>query len=246
MITLLFTIMGLVVVMAVITYRKKQQAYLHEIKMMREEYEKQLMWSRIEMQEDTLAHLGQELHDDVGQLLSSTKLLVNVTQRNLPEVPDTLKIAEETLSTAIQHLRALSRSSSRQWLDQFSLVENLRGEVERINASREIQVSFTHDLEALPLQSEPQIMLFRIIQEAIQNCLRHARPQAIDISMRMAGNVLLLIIADDGAGFAKAEMSSNGMGIRNMQHRTNLLGGTIHWEVTSAGGTAVLIKLPVE
>lgn len=245
-ISLLVIVMGLVVVAAVISYKKKQDAYLHQLKLMKEDFEKQLMWSQIEMQEQAFAHLGQELHDDIGQLLSSTKLLINVTQRSLTEVPDTLQIAENTLSTAIQHLRALSKSFSRQWLDQFSLIENLKAEVDRINSSREIKITFAHDLVILPLQAEPQIILFRIIQEAIQNCIKHARPQVIDISIRAAAQQLILIIADDGSGFDKAGMSAIGMGIRNMQHRTNLLGGDIRWEVTTAGGTAVLITLPLE
>jgi len=80
----------------------------------------------------------------------------------------------------------------------------------------------------------------------MQNCIKHARPQVIDISIRKAAQELILIIADDGSGFDKAGMSSIGMGIRNMQHRTNLLGGDIRWEVTTAGGTAVLITLPLE
>ncbi|HEY8957796.1 sensor histidine kinase [Chitinophaga sp.] len=245
-ISLLVTIMGLVVVAAVISYKKKQDAYLHQLKLMKEDYDKQLMWSQIEMQEEAFAHLGQELHDDIGQLLSSTKLLINVTQRSMQEIPDTLQIAENTLSTAIQHLRALSKSFSRQWLDQFSLVENLKAEVERINSSRAITVKFTYELVELPLQAEPQIILFRIIQEAMQNCIKHARPQVIDISIRKADQQLILIIADDGSGFDKDSMASIGMGIRNMQHRTSLLGGDIRWEVTTAGGTAVLITLPLE
>lgn len=245
-ISLLVIVMGLVVVAAVISYKKKQDAYLHQLKLMKEDFEKQLMWSQIEMQEQAFAHLGQELHDDIGQLLSSIKLLINVTQRSMTEVPDTLQIAENTLSTAIQHLRALSKSFSRQWLDQFSLIENLKAEVDRINSSREIKITFAHDLVILPLQAEPQIILFRIIQEAIQNCIKHARPQVIDISIRTAAQQLILIIADDGSGFDKAGMSAIGMGIRNMQHRTNILGGDIRWEVTTAGGTAVLITLPLE
>lgn len=245
-ISLLVTIMGLVVVAAVISYKKKQDAYLHQLKLMKEEYDKQLMWSQIEMQEEAFAHLGQELHDDIGQLLSSTKLLINVTQRSMTEIPDTLQIAEATLSTAIQHLRALSKSFSRQWLDQFSLIENLKAEVERINSSRAITVKFTYELMELPLQAEPQIILFRIIQEAMQNCIKHASPQVIDISIRKANQQLILIIADDGSGFDKTSMSSIGMGVLNMQHRTSLLGGDIRWEVTTAGGTAVLITLPLE
>ncbi|TWF35386.1 histidine kinase/DNA gyrase B/HSP90-like ATPase [Chitinophaga polysaccharea] len=245
-ISLLVTIMGLVVVSAVISYKKKQDAYLHQLKLMKEDYDKQLMWSQIEMQEEAFAHLGQELHDDIGQLLSSTKLLINVTQRSMEAIPDTLQAAEDTLVLAIQHLRALSKSFSRQWLDQFSMIDNLKAEVDRINSSRAIAVKFTHELMVLPLQAEPQIILFRIIQEAIQNCIKHARPQVIDISIRKDASELIVIIADDGAGFDKAGMASIGMGIRNMQHRTRLLGGDIRWEVTTSGGTAVLITLPLE
>lgn len=245
-ISLLVTIMGLVVVSAVISYKKKQDAYLHQLKLMKEDYDKQLMWSQIEMQEEAFAHLGQELHDDIGQLLSSTKLLINVTQRSMEAIPDTLQAAEDTLILAIQHLRALSKSFSRQWLDQFSMIDNLKAEVDRINSSRAIAVKFTHELMVLPLQAEPQIILFRIIQEAIQNCIKHARPQVIDISIRKDASELIVIIADDGAGFDKAGMASIGMGIRNMQHRTRLLGGDIRWEVTTSGGTAVLITLPLE
>ncbi|NLR60410.1 hypothetical protein HGH93_20030 [Chitinophaga polysaccharea] len=245
-ISLLVTIMGLVVVAAVISYKKKQDAYLHQLKLMKEDYDKQLMWSQIEMQEEAFAHLGQELHDDIGQLLSSTKLLINVTQRSMEAIPDTLQAAEDTLVLAIQHLRALSKSFSRQWLDQFSMIDNLKAEVDRINSSRAIAVKFTHELMVLPLQAEPQIILFRIIQEAIQNCIKHARPQVIDISIRKDASELIVIIADDGAGFDKAGMASIGMGIRNMQHRTRLLGGDIRWEVTTSGGTAVLITLPLE
>ena len=244
-ISLLITIMGLVIVAAVISYKKKQDAYLHQLKLMKEDYDKQLMWSQIEMQEEAFAHLGQELHDDIGQLLSSTKLLINVTQRNLKEIPDTLNTAEATLSTAIHHLRALSKSFSRQWLDRFSLVENLKAEVERINSSRAIEVKFTHEAAPLPLQAEPQIILFRIIQEAIQNCIKHARPRMIDISIKQAAQQLQLTIADDGAGFNRTGAPATGMGIRNMQHRTRLLGGHIRWEVIPAGGTAVLITLPL-
>ncbi|NLR77290.1 sensor histidine kinase [Chitinophaga eiseniae] len=245
-ISLLVTIMGLVVVSAVISYKKKQDAYLHQLKLMKEDYDKQLMWSQIEMQEEAFAHLGQELHDDIGQLLSSTKLLINVTQRSMEAIPDTLQAAEDTLVLAIQHLRALSKSFSRQWLDQFSMIDNLKAEVDRINSSRAIAVKFTHEVMVLPLQAEPQIILFRIIQEAIQNCIKHARPQVIDISIRKDASELIVIIADDGAGFDKAGMASIGMGIRNMQHRTRLLGGDIRWEVTTSGGTAVLITLPLE
>lgn len=243
-ITLLIIVMGLVVIAAVISYKKKQDAHLHQLKIMKEEYDKQLMWSQIEMQEEAFAHLGQELHDDIGQLLSSTKLLINVTQRNMADVPDTLITAEATLSTAIQHLRALSKSFSRQWLDQFSLIDNLKAEIDRINASKAITVKFSYDVMVLPLQAEPQIILFRIIQEAIQNCIKHARPQIIDISMRQSNQQLIVIIADDGAGFDKSVMSK-GLGIRNMQHRTQLLKGEINWEVTTAGGTAVVINLPL-
>lgn len=246
-------IIGLTVFLIVITigiivlitlYKKKQMQMLLEKEIMQQKFDHQLLQSQLETQEETFATLGKELHDNVGQLLNSAKLLIGVTQRKLQDPPDTLAIADETLGTAINELRSLSKSLNKEWLQQFNFIENLQTEIKRINAADSLQITFSYNAP-LPLKSDEQIILFRIVQEALQNAIKHAQATHINIQITEELNLLSVVIEDDGKGFAENEKIQSGVGLINMQHRTKLLGGNIEWN-SSINGTSVIIQLPVK
>jgi len=207
------------------------------------ELEKQLMQSQIEVQEDTFMTLGKELHDNIGQLLSSSKMLLGVTMRNTHNSPDTLNTAYETLSTAIIELRSLSRSLDSQWLRQFNLIENLKTEVIRHNITPGLRIHFSHP-DTLPLNSDQQILLFRIVQEAMQNAIKHAGAANINITMAENPARLDISVADDGKGFDPGS-AKKGAGLNNIRHRSHALGGTARWQSTPAG-TTLYIQIPVQ
>ncbi|RQO65299.1 hypothetical protein DBR43_31125 [Pedobacter sp. KBW06] len=242
-ISIILLILCIGIVFAIVNYKVKQRVYLEEKKTMQEDFENQLMKSQIEVQEITFAELGKELHDNVGQLLSSTKMLLGVTQRSLDEIPETLNLAEETLGKAIHELRALTKSLDKEWLERFDLITNLQAEINRINVAKTTRISFAH-CGKLPIDTQKQIILFRIIQEALQNAIKHADAASIEINITMVSNVINLKIYDDGKGF-EMQSANTGLGINNMKHRTALLGGTISWNV-SATGSRVNIQLPVK
>lgn len=245
-ISILILILSLVVVIVLINYKTRQQIYLREKEAMQKEFINQLMQAQLETQEDAFAQLGQELHDNIGQLLSTTKMLLGITERNLSEVPDTLKTAEETLGKAIQDIRALSKSLNREWLQQFNLLENLNNELERINTVGEVQTKMNTTLIGLPLPAESQVMLFRIVQEALQNCIKHAKAKNIQVTLITKNDDLELFIKDDGTGFNGEKNSGKGVGIINMQHRAKLLGGSISWQAVEGNGTEVYIRIPLK
>ncbi|MFL9482617.1 sensor histidine kinase [Chitinophagaceae bacterium LWZ2-11] len=242
--SMLMVILSMVVLIAIINYKRKQEKFLQEKKLMREDFSKQLMQSQIEVQEATFADLGKELHDNVGQLLGSTKMLLGITKRSWPDYPGVLQSADESLTKAIQELRALSKTLNKEWLEQFSFIDNLNTETHRLNAYNYINISFSHT-EALPLKTEEQIILFRIVQEAIQNAIKHARSKNIIIQIIEQPHLLTIIVTNDGAGFDTATTSLNGVGIMNMKHRAKLLGGSIGWQSSLEDGTTVTIKLPI-
>jgi len=211
---------------------------------MQQEFQQQILQSQIETQEETFALLGKELHDNVGQLLNSAKLLIGVTQRKLSDSPDTLAIADETLGKAINELRSLSKSLNKEWLEQFNFIDNLQAEIKRINAADSLQIHFSNTAP-IPLKSDEQIILFRIVQEALQNAIKHAQANNITIQLTEENNLLTVIVEDDGKGFEEKEKVTSGVGLMNMKHRIKLLGGTIEWK--SAGkGASVIICLPVK
>ena len=232
------------IVIFVIYYQRKQETNSLNIKVMQQDFAQQLLQSQIETQEETFTKLEKELHDNVAQLLSSAKLLIGVTQRKLINAPDTLAIADETLATAINELRSLSKALNKEWLQQFNFIENLETEIKRINASDSLKIHLNNPGN-LPLKSDQQIILFRIVQEALQNAIKHARASNITINIKEEKNELFMLIEDDGRGFIKNENKPSGVGLSNMQHRTKLLGGSIQWN-SSTKGTSINIQLPVK
>ena len=228
-----------------IRYRSRSNEYIRERDNLKKEFDQILLKSQIEVQENTFAALGQELHDNIGQLLVSTKALIGITQRKITEPSDTLNIAEETLSKTINEVRSLSKSLDKEWLQQFNFLDNLQTEVQRINAMQTIKVNFSHT-EKLLLPPEEQIILFRIVQEALQNSIKHSQAQNIDINLSHSGSSLIVNITDDGKGFKEESLTSSGLGMKNMKHRTQLLGGTIDWKSSVNEGSTVILKLPVK
>lgn len=211
---------------------------------MQKEFENQLMQAKVEVQEQTFGELGRELHDNVGQLLSSAKLLLGMTQRKLTNPPETLITAQDTLGQALQSLRSLSKSLNTEWLSQFNLIENLHAEAERINAARQLQLHVNSDAYELAMQTDQQLMLFRIVQEAVNNSMKHAQAQNIHISISAAKNKLKINVADDGQGF-DMHARPNGVGMMNMRHRVKLLNGRVEWQSAIGSGTNIEITLPL-
>jgi signal transduction histidine kinase len=210
---------------------------------MQSNFEKTLLQSQIEVQEATFSALGKELHDNVGQLLSSTKMLLGVTERSLTTPPDTLITAQETLARAINELRSLSRSLTKEWLEQFNLIENLQAEVARNNSANDLQI-FLSTPQILSVSPDKQIILFRIIQEALQNAIKHASAKNIAITITEDNTAITTIIKDDGSGFDTND-DIKGMGLMNMKQRTQLLDGSITWQSNADEGTVINITLPV-
>lgn len=242
---LIFSILTAVVVFILLFYQKKRFQHIQQLTEIEKQYKEQLLKSQLETQEHSFHQISQELHDNVGQLLSSAKLLLTIGSKELPVVPDAITIAEQTVAKAIQDLRSLSKSLNSEWLHQFNIIENLQAEKQRINAARNIQVSLQTEYQQLPLETEAQVMLFRVVQEALQNSIRHASPEHINIEIKNTDGHFELSIQDDGAGFDVESVKNESLGLRNMEHRVQLLGGNILWQSAAGEGTCIYIKLPV-
>ena len=241
----IFSILVFFIIMFIFFYQRRHHKHLREKQQLQNSYQREILKTQLETRENTFHQISEELHDNIGQLLSSTRMLLGIAERSLTEVPDTLRTADQTLAKAIQDLRMLSKTLNREWLHQFNLPHNLRSEIQRINAARTIEINFETQVTNLPISTESQVMLFRIIQEALQNCIKHSRATKVNISLEVAEHVKV-VIRDNGNGFQLHAESQEGVGIINMKHRTALLGGTIEWCSDPKCGTTVTILLPVQ
>ncbi len=241
--TLLFICVVVFISIFIVQYKRRQLYFRKEKELLQSNFQRELLKTQLETQEETFHLIGEEIHDNVGQLLSSTRMLMGVAERSLPIVPDTLRTADQTLAKAIQDLRMLSKSLNKEWLNQFNLIENLQGEILRLSVSKTVNIELIAQMHKVQLPAESQVMLFRIIQEGIQNCIKHSGAESIRVSIEM-NTGLRVTIEDDGIGLT-TDATADGVGVLNMKHRTRLLGGTIEWHSERQRGTTVTIIIPL-
>jgi signal transduction histidine kinase len=239
-----FLLVAVGIIVLLLIYQKKQLQFILEKQELRNQFQQELLNARLEAQEETLNQVGRELHDNVGQLLGSSKLLIGVVRRATLAPAEELSLAEITVSRAINELRALSKSLNKDWLEKFNFIQNLTTEAARINGSKELSMSLDHPDE-IYLPAERQLVLFRMVQEAFQNSLEHGRSKQIKISVRQDDSLVQVMVEDDGSGFDVSDSSRFGVGMINIRNRAQSLGGRAVWRSTEKG-TSVTIQIPVQ
>ncbi|HXB31792.1 MAG TPA: sensor histidine kinase [Puia sp.] len=238
----IFTLVAGFLVSYVLYFNKRKNRHYQEKKDMEALFSSELLKTQFETREEALTQISEELHDHIGQLLSSTKMLLGITERSIAQPPATLLTAQETLGKAIQDIRGLSKALNREWLDLFNIIDNLQAEAARINAGQSVSVNLEVPSYNLPLDSNTQIILFRIIQETLQNSIKHAGADHIDISIS-AKDGLTVIVKDDGSGFNVDEALHNGIGLGNIRRRAKAIGGEVNIISAPGEGTSTTIRL---
>lgn len=242
----LFFVAGSFLFAYVLLYNERKRKHAAEKKEMQRLFDQQLLQSQFEVQEHTYSVLSRELHDNIGQLLNSTKLLIGVAQREIGSPPPVLDTANEILSNAINEIRNLSKSLDKEWLEQFRLLENISLEIKRINLTGSITTSLETTVEKIALVSDKQLILFRIIQEALQNVIKHSKANKVLIRISEKEHVLYISIADNGIGYHPEQTATAGVGILHMRKRAEILGGSMELTNGDFGqGLTVHLSIPL-
>jgi PAS domain S-box-containing protein len=194
--------------------------------------------------------LGSDLHDGLGQELTGLSLLLKGLEvqlsREAPQyISQVIKISD-LLARAIQSTRSLARGLAPVNLERGGLPEALKHLAARCADMYNLQCTFTSGGQKLPeLEEGAATHLYRIAQEATTNAARYARATSIAIELRTAGRKLQLSIADDGIGLsAGLAQGRPGMGLKIMEYRARMLGGTISFEEPAAG-TRIVLSAPL-
>lgn len=240
----LFLVLVGIVVFTLLFHQKKNLLHNQELLKLQAEKHRELLKTQLETQEATFEEVSRELHDNVGQLLSSTKILLVMTERSLPEVPSSLSTATETLAKALEDIRSLSRSLNSEWLLQFNFGENLRNELDRVRVASGLELETELNISEKELDASSKIMLFRVVQEALQNCIRHSEASALLFKAVDEDGKLAITISDNGKGFEYDPHGANGLGLRNMVHRIALLNGKMDITTAPGSGTFITIAVP--
>jgi len=245
--TSLLLILMLVGFIATIIYRyqQKQNAYFKDIEALKASHENALLHAQLEMQEQTFQNISREIHDNIGQKLTLAKLHLNTLnysekEKTLQQVIDSV----DMISEAINDLTDISRSMSSEIILNNGLIKALEFEAAQLKKSGIYSISLSITGNTAFLDAATELVMFRIVQEAITNIIKHARATAIDIRLHYTGVLLVMEINDNGKGFNSAE-NQYGTGLQNIQKRASILKGKFEISSIINTGTKFKIEIPL-
>lgn len=244
---LVVLLLSIMVIVFFIAFQKRKNKMLLEKIKQQKEFEETVAKTNEEIQEQTLRYLGQELHDNIGQLLSLASMQMGMLGVKISEdikepFIETQKIIKESLG----EVRALSKSLNTDVIQNRGFEKSIKAEIERLNRMKLIEVYFTVNGEVVPFGNhKDRILLFRILQEFISNTVKHAKANALKISLDYSESQFLIIKAtDDGQGFVLDEVKESS-GLLNMKNRAELTESSFHLESRSPHGTHLEIRYPI-
>lgn len=209
------------------------------------ERQKAINQATVETQEQERREIGKELHDNINQVLTTTKLYLELAL-NHPELKDDMiQKSSANIINVINEIRQLSRSLIEPSLGDLGLEEAISDLVENMNLTRRINISFAaQPFRFEALGKNESLTLFRIIQEALNNIVKHASATQANIELKPDGNEGLLCIEDNGVGF-QPQFVKKGSGLKNIQNRVYLIGGKAEIISAPGKGTRIYVRFPI-
>lgn len=244
---ILFALVIFIVSILIYNQRKVNKLLIEKIER-EKKYEQEILSSQNEIREETMKFISRELHDNVVQMLSLVKIQLN----NIGfETPDgKISQSKEYLTTAITDLRALSKTLNTENVLHEGLVKTIEFELKRLSKIGTHEVSFQNNTDFVSLDSNAEIIVFRIFQELIQNIIKHAQAKKIIVSLEEREDFFKIEVIDDGIGFDFEEKLSkkgfeSGSGLSNMIYRANLLHGKFAVSNNENGGSISTLTIPL-
>lgn len=245
--TVLISAFALAVLSSLVIQKRRQIQSKFARQKLAFEYKQSLLNTRIDVREATLNMLAEELHDNITQALTGCYMEMNMAYSlaGLPEGKETIDSAKEHLLNIIRDVRLLSHSLATGMVEHRELHEAIQAELNRIQAFTHLKcVLESNSLIELP--PDQRLLLFRVVQEALQNTLKYAVAQNVKVHIQDDGRHYYLLIEDDGIGFdTTAVLSGHSCGLVNIKDRVEKLNGSIKIISTRNIGTRIELEIPL-
>lgn len=234
------------ILFALLLFRRKQQNFAIELEKIKTNFEKELLKTQLEIQEQTFQYISQEIHDNIGQIISLAKLQLNTLDSLDPAlVKNKIGDSVEMLTRALDDLRDLSRSLSSEIIRSNGLASAIELQIAQLKKLGSLEVVYEVGGDYQFMDEQKEIFILRILQEAVNNIIRHSDAGRVDIHLSYMENNLSLSIADDGKGFDRCAIAGgNTSGISNMSKRAKMIGADFAIDSTIGAGAVVRLSVP--
>lgn len=238
-ITVLLVSIGLVLFLVFFIQTKNKN--LKEQYLLKEQYKKELFAAQIEIKDQTLQHVGRELHDNIGQLLTVARIHIKGLMKE--DEREKLKDINSITANALDELRKLSKTLNRGGYERDApLSELVAQEMLLIKKTGVINASIKIEGEEYRLDTEHEIICFRILQEFVSNALKYSGCENLFFELHYLEDLFVFVLRDDGKGFDQDKILK-GNGLNNIENRARMIGATHQLNSEIGKGTTITIQL---
>lgn len=229
--------LAIALIIFIIFHQRKVIRYQLEMQQMEAEQQKILLRASIKLQEEERQRIAADLHDDAGPLLATARLYLTENLVNLDKATQLQSIfsAKQIIDEAIQLIRNISHSLMPPTLKNFGLESAVTDFFKKINGAGSLNVNCRFNDYEVRLQPEKELIVFRVIQELINNILKHSNSSFIHLTQHNSEDSMIIRLHHDGRGltqedFIRMSKSHGGLGLKNIQSRLKVIHGNINFE----------------
>jgi two-component system NarL family sensor kinase len=244
--SLLLTIFAFFLVAYLLVQKNKQNKYMLEKRQMVFDHQNNILRTKLEEQENTMDQISKELHDNIKSVLGFAQMnMYKISE--LATDHDQILLLERTtdiVGKVVDDLHNVSHSLNSNFVKYFGLIETLTKDLESIQLSKNITSSVEIIGNPVSLTPEKELHIFRIAQEAIQNCLKHAKATNISFVLTYEPQFFTMKITDNGVGFDKSKIHEmKGLGFLNMFQRSRYVHGLMEVQTAPRQGSTITLTL---
>ncbi len=247
--TVVMLVLAGFIILFVVFYQKRMIQEQLKRQQLELDFQQKMMEAALESQENERRRLAADLHDSVGGMLSTIRVGLTAIAKQIPDSHN-IEQSKKMLDDTISSVRRISLDLMPSTLEKFGLVPAIKEICERIQSTALMPVNF-HELgEVQFIEQKKELKIFRIVQELLNNAIKHAQATVIDISI-FADDQFKIIVEDDGIGFDAGlkyndTQSTNGLGLYNIANRARLLNATLDFDNQVKKGSKITLTVPYE
>lgn len=244
---IIFFITGSLIFSILILSNSRKKTHEQEKEKLQQQFREQILQTQLEMQEHTFNSISQEIHDNVGQTLSLLKVQLNILQQSQTLDMTLLGDASSCVRLAMGDLRDIAHSLNTKRVEQSSLTDLAGKELQKIKRLNMFETILETEGEEQPLKEKTKLVIFRIVQESLQNIIKHSKAKVVKVALNYDHQNVVTTISDDGIGFNLSELHGKaGLGLQNLLDRALLIGGDARIESFLDKGTKITVTIPYE
>ncbi|MEW7280308.1 sensor histidine kinase [Aquimarina sp. 2201CG1-2-11] len=223
------------------------QKHKEEKKELQANFSKTLLQSKLEIKEQTLQQLAHEIHDNLGQVASLIKIHLNTLRLDdQPKAEQKIEETKDLIKQLIADLKELSVSLNGERIIQLGIANGIETEVNKLRKIGAFTINFIQQGSVKKIDPNTTVILYRMVQEILNNIVKHSKAKEVDITMTFTKKILTLVISDNGIGFdVHNKINNGGSGLINLKNRAKLIRATFDIDTQLQKGTKISIKIPI-